>query len=175
VAVFSRKGFHATRVDDIVKRAKTSHGTFYLYFSSKDELFDQLVADVSAEFRRLTDELPAIRRTPESRAALEVWLVSFIEVYGTFGPLIRSWTEAERAGDGTGVGDDVLVSVGHALAAKVKLRRRKVLDPTIASLALVAMVERVNYFLSTGQLAEDPADVASTLADIMLDALFGPT
>ncbi|MGZ4756785.1 MAG: TetR/AcrR family transcriptional regulator, partial [Acidimicrobiia bacterium] len=32
--VFAAKGYHATRVDDIVKVAETSHGTFYLYSSS---------------------------------------------------------------------------------------------------------------------------------------------
>jgi AcrR family transcriptional regulator len=175
VWVFSRKGFHATRVDDIVKRAKTSHGTFYLYFPSKDALFEQLVADVAAEFRGLTEQLPVIDRSDDARIALEAWLFDFIEVYRRFGPLIRSWTEAERAGDGAGgVGDDVLGTVATAFASRVKLRRRKELDPAIASLALVAMVERVNYFLVLGQLDEDAGEVAATLADIMLDALFGP-
>jgi AcrR family transcriptional regulator len=182
VWVFSRKGFHATRVDDIVTRAKTSHGTFYLYFPSKDALFDQLVADVAGEFRLLTDQLPRIDRTPEARAALEQWLVDFIEVYRRFGPLIRTWTEAERTtGDGTdtdgatgGVGDDVLGTVAAAFAARVRMRRRKDLDPAIASLALIAMVERVNYFLATGQLGDEPDQLAATLADIVLDALFGP-
>ncbi len=175
VWAFSRRGFHATRVDDIVRRAKTSHGTFYLYFPSKDALFEHLVTDVAAEFRDLTDSLPVIAATPDSRDALQGWLVRFIEVYARYGPLIRSWTEAERsdAADGTS-GDDVLSTVATALAAKVKLRRRKDFDPAVASLALVAMVERVNYFLATGQLAEDPAALAGTLANIMMDALFGP-
>lgn len=176
VWAFSRKGFHATRVDDIVKRAKTSHGTFYLYFSSKDALFDQLVTDVAEEFRLLTEQLPRIDRSDEARAALEAWLTSFIEVYRRFGPLIRSWTEAERTGAAAtgGVGDDVLGTVADAFAARVKLRRRKDLDPAIASLALVAMVERVNYFLVVGQLDESAEELAATLADIVLDALFGP-
>jgi AcrR family transcriptional regulator len=175
VAVFSRKGFHATRVDDIVKRARTSHGTFYLYVPSKDELFEQLVSDVAAEFHELTDSLPVLSPTPESRAALEEWLLRFVEVYAHYGPLIRSWTEAERrdASEGTS-GDDVLATVAEALGAKIKVRRRKDLDPSIAALALVAMVERVNYFLSTGQVADDASGLAATLADIMMDALFGP-
>lgn len=175
VIVFSRKGFHATRVDDIVTRAKTSHGTFYLYFASKDALFEQLVADISAEFRTLANALPVVTTTAESREALEAWLVTFIEAYAHYGPLIRSWTEAERGTEGSeGAGDDVLASVAGALAAKVKIRKRKDLDPAIASLALVAMVERVNYFLATGQLTEDAPAVAHTLAGIVLDALFGP-
>src|SRR5215831_10830956 len=36
LAEFDERGFQAVRVDDIVRRARTSHGTFYLYFSNKD-------------------------------------------------------------------------------------------------------------------------------------------
>ena len=171
VAVFSARGFRATRVDDIVKRARISHGTFYLYFSSKDDLFEQLVAEVASELSSLTDSLPAIRPTTESRADLELWLVSFIELYSKYGPLIRSWTEAERGGMSTA--EDVLGTVADALSAKVKIRKRKDFDPRIASLALLAMVERVNYFSVTGQVDEEVEQLARTLADIMLDAFFG--
>src|SRR6185312_10432116 len=47
IVVFGERGFHAARVDDIVTVADTSHGTFYLYFSSKEDLFRALVADVT--------------------------------------------------------------------------------------------------------------------------------
>src|SRR6266508_923112 len=49
VEIFARRGFHAARVDDIVKLAKTSHGTFYLYFSNKEELFRALARDLVGE------------------------------------------------------------------------------------------------------------------------------
>ncbi len=171
VAVFSDKGFRSARVDDIVKRARISHGTFYLYFSSKDDLFEQLVAQVAEELKSLTESLPIIRQTQESRDGLEQWLVSFIELYSTYGPLIRSWTEAERGGVSTQ--EDVLGTVADALALKVKIRKRKDFDPRIASLALLAMVERVNYFSVTGQVDEEAENLSRTLADIMLDAFFG--
>ncbi|MDQ1383890.1 MAG: hypothetical protein QOG65_1269, partial [Actinomycetota bacterium] len=35
-SVLATKGYHSTRVDDVVKVARTSHGTFYLYFSNKE-------------------------------------------------------------------------------------------------------------------------------------------
>src|ERR1700712_2738411 len=72
--VFAEKGFHATRVDDIVAGATTSHGTFYLYFGSKEELFDHLVAQVSAELARLADSAPTVSRTAASRAELRAWV-----------------------------------------------------------------------------------------------------
>ncbi|MGI9578751.1 MAG: TetR/AcrR family transcriptional regulator [Microthrixaceae bacterium] len=174
VAVFSRKGFHATRVDDIAKRAKTSHGTFYLYFSSKEELFEELVSEVAEEFHSLTDGLPSVRDTAEGRAALEAWLASFIELYRGYGPLIRSWTDAESPGgaDGPAV-PDLLGRISAELADNVFVPRSAQLDPDIAALVVVAMVERVNYFLATDQI-DHVGDLVSVLASIALDAFFGP-
>lgn len=41
--VFCEKGYEATTVDDIMKKAECSHGLFYHYFKSKKELFDEVM------------------------------------------------------------------------------------------------------------------------------------
>jgi AcrR family transcriptional regulator len=41
--VFFEKGFAAARLDDIAARAGVSKGTVYLYFDSKEEIFEALV------------------------------------------------------------------------------------------------------------------------------------
>lgn len=38
--VFCEKGYHSATINDIVKKAKCSHGLFYHYFNNKKELFD---------------------------------------------------------------------------------------------------------------------------------------
>src|SRR4051812_41437883 len=53
IEVFGSRGYHSARVDDIVKVAKTSHGTFYLYFANKEDLFRALALDVAEEVQRL--------------------------------------------------------------------------------------------------------------------------
>src|SRR5437660_11467932 len=53
MVVFEKRGYHAARVDDIVKVARTSHGTFYLYFANKEDLFRALLADVAEEVTAL--------------------------------------------------------------------------------------------------------------------------
>src|SRR5436309_2589782 len=64
--VFADRGYHATRVDDIVKLARTSHGTFYLYFRNKEDLFRGLIGEVADEMQRLADELaPAGSAIPD--------------------------------------------------------------------------------------------------------------
>src|SRR6266568_6715461 len=49
MVTFEKRGYHAARVDDIVKVAKTSHGTFYLYFANKADLFRALVTEAAEE------------------------------------------------------------------------------------------------------------------------------
>jgi AcrR family transcriptional regulator len=47
--VFKEKGYHATSVNDIIDAAQIARGTFYLYFTSKREVF----AELSATFLEL--------------------------------------------------------------------------------------------------------------------------
>jgi AcrR family transcriptional regulator len=42
-ALFSRQGYHATSVADVIAAAGISRGTFYLYFDNKDSLFLELM------------------------------------------------------------------------------------------------------------------------------------
>jgi AcrR family transcriptional regulator len=44
---FFEKGFAATRLDDIAKRAGLSKGSIYLYFDSKESLFQALIESVA--------------------------------------------------------------------------------------------------------------------------------
>ena len=43
VQVFAQKGYHETRVDDIVAESKTSKGSVYFYFPSKQDIFLGLI------------------------------------------------------------------------------------------------------------------------------------
>ncbi|MDC3414171.1 TetR/AcrR family transcriptional regulator [Aquibacillus sp. 3ASR75-11] len=40
---FAKKGYQQTKVSDIVKQAKVTQPTFYIYFQSKEALFQELV------------------------------------------------------------------------------------------------------------------------------------
>jgi AcrR family transcriptional regulator len=52
MAVFAEKGYHRTKVSDVVRRAGVAQGTFYLYFDSKRSLFLTLLD----EFFSLTEQ-----------------------------------------------------------------------------------------------------------------------
>ncbi len=50
-ALFGRRGFHDSSIVEITRGAGVGHGTFYLYFQSKEEIFRELVRQLSHELR----------------------------------------------------------------------------------------------------------------------------
>jgi len=48
-ALFEKKGYENTSVDDIVGRMRVAKGLFYYYFDSKEELLDLIIDDLIAE------------------------------------------------------------------------------------------------------------------------------
>src|SRR5207248_1813659 len=95
--VFEKRGYHAARVDDIVKVAKTSHGTFYLYFANKEDLFRTLTADVAEEMTGLLESLAPITADDDGYRELRQWLGRFTDVHQQYGPVLRAVARAGGA------------------------------------------------------------------------------
>lgn len=173
--VFAARGVHAARVDDIVKGAKTSHGTFYLYFQNKEDLFHALAQRVAGDLEVLASRLPALTPDATGRAALAGWMQDFGSLYADVGAVIRVWTESEMVANDAGrLGTTVWGAFTAALVDRIRASGAVGLDPGVAALAIVAMIERANYYLLTGQLTEaDGAQLAGTLARVTQSALFG--
>jgi len=49
--VFAAKGYHSTRISDIIDAAGIARGTFYLYFESKSAIFLELIEELTVELR----------------------------------------------------------------------------------------------------------------------------
>ncbi|MBR2674451.1 MAG: TetR/AcrR family transcriptional regulator [Mogibacterium sp.] len=56
--LFRDKGFGETTINDIIREAEISKGTFYYYFMSKDNLLDTLSEILDHEYQRLAAEEP---------------------------------------------------------------------------------------------------------------------
>ena len=172
-AVFAQKGYHAARVDDVVKRARTSHGTFYLYFGSKEDLFRALAVSVATEMAALAAEFPAIVPGPDGRCALRAWLARFHDLYEERGAVIRTWTEAEMSDSEFGrIGGSLVIEFTARIAARIRPAGAD-LDPQVAAMALVALVERTCYYRATGSLRTDRDVLLDTLADILQRGVCG--
>jgi AcrR family transcriptional regulator len=175
MVVFERRGYYAARVDDIVKVARTSHGTFYLYFANKEDLFRALVADVSEEMTVLARSLGPIGPDDEGYLELRAWLERFSDLYVRYGPVLRAWTEAETDDSQLGLlGNEVTRSFSRYLIARVRESSAdSTVNPEIATLALLAMIERFHYYLLSRNLELDHEEMLDTLTTIVHTGLFG--
>jgi AcrR family transcriptional regulator len=175
MVVFERRGYHAARVDDIVKVAKTSHGTFYLYFSNKEDLFRALLADVARELTELAESLPdRISPGADGYAALREWLSRFIEIYGHYGAVIRAWTEAAVDDSDLGrLGEEVTGEFAAAIIGRLSAAAVDFANPQLAALAAVAMIERLNYYVVSRRIDADRDEILDTMTIILHAGVFG--
>ena len=77
--VFAKRGYHASKVDDIVAAAGVARGTFYLYFQDKraifEEIVDRMLTRVGMSIVRVDVERPVENQIKENiRRIVEVLL-----------------------------------------------------------------------------------------------------
>ena len=173
--VLTERGYHAARVDDIVRMADTSHGTFYLYFANKEDLFRALATECAEQMTSLAATLGPVTPDAAGRAELARWLSQFVTTYRRYGAVIRAWMEDQ-------VVDPELVRVGLKAFAAINTNLRRRLDeahpvhlgnPEAATAAMLAMVERLAYFTSSRDLGFDDAAVVDTLTTMLHRGVFG--
>lgn len=87
VEVFSHKGYHDTRVDDIVEASGTSKGGVYFYFRSKQEIFLALIDEFARQLERAVIE--AIMRETEGIRRVNAALASCLDVFHQYQHLAK--------------------------------------------------------------------------------------
>jgi AcrR family transcriptional regulator len=173
--VLAERGYHAARVDDVVRRARTSHGTFYLYFANKEDLFRALAVECAGEMKALAAGLGPVTPDDAGRAAVREWLAGFLATYRRYGAVIRAWME-DQAGDRnlTGVGIDAFADITRSLVHRVEQAAPAHVDrPELAAGAMVAMVERFVYYVTSRGLPVDDDSVLDVLAGLVHRGFFG--
>jgi AcrR family transcriptional regulator len=179
-SVFAAQGFHNARVDDIVKAAKTSHGTFYLYFSNKEDLFKALALDTMSEMEALGASLGPVTPDEDGRATMRDWVTRFVDLYAAHGSVIRAWTEWELTDRDLGRrAQTSLVQLSTALAARI--HEVRALDDGVISdrgvaegLACLSMLERFNYFRESRQVDVSREEAIEILTRAVFDGFFVP-
>lgn len=64
--IFSRKGYHQAKVEEIAREAEVGKGTVYEYFNSKKDLFQQVMMEFSnTYFDNFEDKLAGIESVTE--------------------------------------------------------------------------------------------------------------
>jgi len=76
--LFFKKGFKSVSVESIAKQARLSKGTVYLYFSSKEEIYAQILLDYVEKFNR------EVANIAEIKAAASEMITYFADIYIRF-------------------------------------------------------------------------------------------
>lgn len=94
--VFVERGYHNTRVDDLVAAAGISHGAFYRYFRNKDQLARILSARAARTVGTVVLEIPdvATLEGPRGKGALRRWLGRYHAAHLDEAMMLRVWIDA---------------------------------------------------------------------------------
>jgi AcrR family transcriptional regulator len=86
--IFSQKGFHKTKIEEIAQEAGIGKGTVYEYFAGKEQLFQEILEDGLNLFDTLVqEEVQLYERTNEKLQAL---VRNSIVLWQRYRPLARS-------------------------------------------------------------------------------------
>lgn len=183
VPALAEKGYHATRVDDIVRQAGVSHGTFYLYFANKEDLFRTLAERCADDADALASSLGVVDSGPAGVAALRAWLTEFLAFYRRYGVVIRAWAENQ-------VTDRTLARLGAASFERIAATLQASMgggsegDPgahdragarrrlELRAAALLAMIERFAYVTTSRDLGFGEDTLLDNLALVVHRGFF---
>ena len=128
------RGHRGLRIDDIVRTAKVSRGSFYTYFDDIEDYVRVMGVRAIQDVSTVVSDLPQV----PTRAALRRWLQRYAELTLTSGPLVRVWTEAI---EGPLRADRApVIDWGRRQLASM-LREREIGDVEVNAEILLALVE----------------------------------
>ena len=177
MVAFDRRGYHATRVNDVVEIAKTSHGTFYLYFSNKEDVLRALVTEAATEAQKLYDALSTLPAQGDAPQWEDVhgWIRAYSELWTKYAPLFRSWTDLAT------IDPELIDVIRHTFTVMSGALSKHIgpdssghiIDPDAAGMATLAMLDRFHYLREfVGQPIDDVA--LETMTTMVYRALFDP-
>jgi AcrR family transcriptional regulator len=174
---FEERGFQGARVDDVVRRAGISHGTFYLYFSNKEDLFRALQRDALHDMEIVAGDFPVVTSDETGLNVLREWVRKFFRAYAAHSTVLRTLSSANAPGEMFSDGLHIFFSIAEAMTtgmtAAAEAAGRHQERAELTAVACLFMLERVNFVVTTEvQLPVD--EMADRIADIMF-AAFGLT
>jgi AcrR family transcriptional regulator len=161
---FAANGYHPTSVAEIVSGMGVGKGVFYWYFSSKEELFGEILREAQHDLRRrqqqaIGDEPDPVRRIALGIRATMGWLDAHRHLFTLFqlAALDERFAPMLRRGQDVAVAD----AVRHVKDAIVA-RQVADVDPLVITHAILGVTNSLarNFILERGDRPEEVADAA---------------
>jgi len=163
---FARRGYHATRVDDIVAGAGLSHGAFYRYFDNKAACARVLAAGAMTRLGANLTDLPRPGGDgSHETAALRRWLRRYNAAQASEVTMLRTWIDATIQDPSLGVDSAPVVDWGRRRFAHY-LEPRDFGDVEMDALLMVALIDAYGA-------TPRPAAMTDAAAVIIQQGMFG--
>ena len=176
--VFVDKGYHATRVVDIIERTGCGHGTFYDYFKSKDDVLMAILSELMRELERLSESSRVLmeRIAFDDYDAVRIILQGISDIFQRHGDLNNVYIEAAIESDlFSGVYNDFHRTFSEILEAKIEEMKQagkcENNDARIAAQILVTLVGFTAYGRQAGFITGGNEEVTENLALLAFRAL----
>jgi len=172
--VFGELGFYDASIVKITEEAGVAQGTFYLYFASKKDLFDELVRDLNGRIRLATRQAAA-----KGKTRLEAELLGFRGYFEFTSTHPELYSIIRQAGF---VSPDIFryhyerIWAGYERALRQAVADGEVgeIDPEVTAWVLMAISEAVGMRWIVWGDGEIPRKVSAELARILSRILEPP-
>jgi AcrR family transcriptional regulator len=169
---FATDGYHPTSVADIVDGLGVGKGVFYWYFSSKEELFIEILRTSQREMRRTQQRAISGVEDPVRRVELGIragvlWLAEHNDLRRLFefARTESTFAAAMRAGQSVLVADAVVHLKEAIVEGRIPDR-----DPEALAFAILGVSNQLTHVYIDGR-DEDPEHVADLVVDFCMEGL----
>jgi AcrR family transcriptional regulator len=176
--VFVEKGYHRTKVVDIIERAGCGHGTFYDYFKSKDDVLLAILSELIRELDRLGESSRILmeRIAFDDYDAIRILLQGISDIFGRHGDLNNVYIEAAlESAAFSDVFNDFHNTFSSILESKIQQMKDagkcEGVNARIASQILVTLVWFTTYGRQAGFIEGENDTVTENLGLLVFRAL----
>jgi len=177
IQVFSKKGYHHTKVQDITGGAGISTGTFYLYFTNKSELFIEVVDDIIRNI--IGDAARAIKEEKDLEKRLILRGRTFHANYSKYREILNQ-LRAEMSGEDNWPKEKVKIIYQDLTAPVIREAKQAIeqgqirpLDPELFAYALTGLIEILSFRMTLDHKYSFE-DILSFLREIFLNGILPP-
>jgi AcrR family transcriptional regulator len=170
--VFAKRGYHDASIVKITEAAGVAQGTFYVYFQSKQEIFDELVDDLNRRVRHAMSEGAAQGR---SRVEAErLGFLAFFAFTAEHPALYRVIRQAEFVSPGALHRHYERIAEGYVEGLKRAIHDGEIVDqdPEVAAWALMGVGELLGMRWLLWGDPDDPDAPTGQVTDEAFEQMF---
>jgi TetR/AcrR family fatty acid metabolism transcriptional regulator len=168
---FANRGFHETKVSTIVKRAGLTQPSFYLYFPSKDAIYDELINGFHANLKNLIESFRLEKGIEKKHVSKRV--TAAVEAVFRF---LAEDPDLTRIGfflspEAGEMKKDLTLALKENLKAEQELGYfRSDLEMETVAECLTGMIEHLaDIYLLDG--SKDPSSLAKQITDLLIHGM----